>query len=473
MKKMLSLLMTVILLVTVVGAIPTVLADEQTYPPISDEIKKKYWGTYTSKSVTKVEDWYYFVQGNVYTGERHIDSVCGYDGDEVEITIPTKLNGEKINSIDKFYLISDTVETIKIPKEIKVITRGYDENADYHIDESQTYFRVSENSKLKEIIVDSENEKFTAENGVLFSKGYTYLYFYPPQKTDVEYNVELVVKTICSGAFRYAINLKSLTIPQSIWQIEYGAIGHLLEKLYFDNTNDIVRFSKSGLGERGRYEAPKVPNGTIYCTYGTPMHKYYEENKSTKTYNGEPFFKELKVIPRKDGESLIKEDGVWYYYDNGEKTNRSTLIKHSGKWFYVKNGVWDKTVNDKIIDYKNKWFYIKNGKWSSSVNTLVKIDREWLGIESGKWDTSTKTLIKYKGKWFYIRNGKWDTSAKTLIKYKGKWFYIKNGKWCKDTAIVKYKGKRFYVKKGKIDFSYSGKKKIDGKTYKIKNGKVV
>jgi hypothetical protein len=188
-----------------------------------------------------------------------------------------------------------------------------------------------------------------------------------------------------------------------------------------------------------------VRKGTIYCIYATPLYEYYN-----KSWNKGYFFKELKIIPRKDGESLIKEDGVWYYYDNGEKTKRSTLIKHSGKWFYVSNGVWDKTVSDKIIKYKEKGFYIKNGKWNSSINTLVKIGNEWLGIVNGKLDTSTKTLIKYKGKWFYI----------------------KNGKWCKDTAIVKYKGKRFYVKKGKIDFDYSGKKKIDGKTYKIKNGKV-
>jgi hypothetical protein len=245
-----------------------------------------------------------------------------------------------------------------------------------------------------------------------------------------------------------------LTIPQSVTIIyqDDWAIPPTLEELYFDNTNDIVERTNSELGcDPGDVEGPKVPNGTIYCINGTPMYNYYEEKKSAKPYDGIPFYKELKVIPRKDGESLIKEDGVWYYYDNGEKTKRSTLIKHSGKWFYVSNGVWDKTVSDKIIKYKEKGFYIKNGKWNSSINTLVKIGNEWLGIVNGKLDTSTKTLIKYKGKWFYI----------------------KNGKWCKDTAIVKYKGKRFYVKKGKIDFDYSGKKKIDGKTYKIKNGKVV
>ncbi len=460
MKKILSLLLAVLMLGTVIGTTPTVFAEEFKYPLVSDEIVEKYWGYLYYGEIVKIGDWYYGINKSAGDDDAKF-FVCGYDGKETEITIPIQIDGYKIKTLRCFYLISDTVETIKIPKEIERIKLS-------GISNMNKYIGYNETTKLKEIIVDNESTMFESKDGVLFSKGGWRLIFYPPQKTDETYTVPSYVYRIMEGAICYQPYLKSLTIPQSVTNIFEYAISPSLDELYFDNTNDIIGLTTSYLGcDPGDIKGPEVPNGTIYCIYGTPLYEYYNkpENKGI-------FYKELKVIPRKGGESLIKEDGVWYYYDNGEKTNRSTLIKHSGKWFYVENGVWDKTVTDRIISYKDKWFYIKNGKWNSSTNTLVKIDGEWLGIENGKWDNAGKTLIKYKGKWFYINNGKWDSSAKTLTKYKGKWFYIKNGKWCKDTAIVKYKGKRFYVKNGKVDFDYSGSKKIDGKTYKIKNGKV-
>ena len=452
MKKLLSLLLVVLMLVTVIGTTPAVFAEEFNYPFLPNEIVEKYWHYIYDGEIFKIGDWYYGLNRHASDSAKFF--VCGYDGKETQITIPTEIDGYKIKRLEAFYLISDTVETIKIPKEIERIYSAYIKESPIGplYDYVHRYIHYNKTTKLKEIIVDNENTMFESKEGVLFSKGGWRLIFYPPRKTDEKYTVPSSVYKIMEGAICYQPYLKSLTIPQSvtiIYQHE-DAIPPTLEELYFDNTNDIIERTITELGcDPGDVEGPLLPNGAIYCIYGTPMHKYYEGKRNINDYGG-PYFKELKIIPRKDGESLIKEEGVWYYYDNGAKTKRSTLIKHSGKWFYVSNGVWNKTVTDKIIKYKERWFYIKNGKWNSNINTLVKKDGEWLGIVSGKWDST----------------------AKTLVKYQGKWFYVNKGKWCKDTAIVKYKGKRFYVKNGKVDFDYSGKKKINGKTYKIKIGKV-
>lgn len=448
MKKILSLILAFALLLAVFSAVPTVSAEEVEYTLINKKTRYKYWPGFSSGDIVKIGDWYYGYSTNYFTKETSLTTVCGYDGNETVITIPTESYGYKFKNIEAFRIFSDTVETVIIPKEITQIEEGHDGvgSTTFHGDES--YFLFDGNTSFKEIIVDAENEKYMSQDGVLFSKSGSILYFYPPKKPDIEYTVPSTVYKMETGAIWYPTHLKSLTIPQNVKYIYQYSITKSLEELYFDNTNDLIGDTIEQIGiepDEIFFEGPKIPRGTIHCIYGTPLYKYYN-----KSWNKGYFYNELKVIPRKDGESLIKENGVWYYYDNGEKTDKSTLVKHSGKWFYVTNGVWDKTVTDKVVTYKNKSFYIKNGKWDSSVNTLTKKNGEWLGIV----------------------NGKWDTSANTLIKYKGKWFYVKNGEWCKKTAIVKYKGKRFYVKNGKVDFDFSGKKKIDGKTYKIKNGNV-
>jgi beta-N-acetylglucosaminidase len=183
----------------------------------------------------------------------------------------------------------------------------------------------------------------------------------------------------------------------------------------------------------------KLPNGATYTgeeTYAltegknTIKLKVKSETGYNRTYT-------LTITATKDAaltvattnETLKKEeDGEWYYYLNGVKTEATTLVKYNDKWFYVKDGKWDKTAN---------------------------------------------TLFKFNGVWFSIKNGKWDKTQNTLVKYSGKWFYVKGGKWVKDTLIFKYSGKRFYVKSGIVQLDFSGTKTINGVKYKIKNGKVV
>ena len=439
--------MAILMLFSIFSVLFTASAQELSYTIIDEALADVYWERiYDKTTIINVGDWYY-----AYTGFTTSISVCGYRGNETDITIPTKLPGYKISSIADFYFFSNTVKTVRIPKEITSIAVP-----EYTTDEKEAgidtvYGAVFEGeSQLENIIVDSENENYISKDGVLFTKNVVRLVYYPTHKASEKYVVPGTVKYITQGAFVEAKTLKSLTITPNVEKLGINSIPKKgLEELYFENVQ--LPYYQSSMKDvfviwYPEY-VPDVRNTVVYCVKGSELYDIY--NKSFE--EPEAMCKELKVLPS-FVETLKKDtDGKWYYYNNDYKVKKSTLVKYKGVWFYVKNGVWDKTVNNIIVSYKGKEFYIKNGKWKSSVNTLVKVN----------------------GYWYYIKSGKWDSSIKTLTKYKGKWFYIKNGKWCKDTAIVKYKGKRFYVKSGKIDFSYSGKKKIDGKTYKIKNGKVV
>ena len=462
MKKLLSLLMAILMLVTVVGVAPTVFAEEAEFTIVDEVFGKIYWKDFYKKydqlRIVKAGDWYYAFRKNMFMDEELL-VVCGYDGNATEITIPTVFDDKSVQHISEFYIFSKSVKTVNIPKEI-ISINGIEENREWLMeDESRDPFKVYTpviecgNSPLKEIIVDSENPNYKSEDGVLLTKNGKRLMYYPDYKADEKYVVPDTVRYISHAAFKCAKNLKSLTISPNVVELGYDSIPQkTLEELRFENTHlPQYRIEHSEAAPEIEYPpspiyVPDIRNTVVYCVEGSNMYKEYEDSFG----DPEAMCKELKVLPPFT-ETLKKEaDGKWYYYCNDYHVYSSTLVKYKDVWFYITNGVWDKTVTDKVVTYKNKSFYIKNGKWDSSVNTLTKKNGEWLGIV----------------------NGKWDTSANTLIKYKGKWFYVKNGEWCKKTAIVKYKGKRFYVKNGKVDFDFSGKKKIDGKTYKIKNGKV-
>ena len=449
MKKMLSLLLCVIMLCSAFcAASVTVFAEEATYTVVDKKLAKVYWESiYDEKTIINSGEWYYAYDGSMPSSITNL-SVCGYRGNETDIVIPMEFAGYKITDIYDFYFITDTVETVRIPKEITDIGWPYNPYEEEEDNNAVCGAVFEGESPIQDIIVDSENSKYASLDGVLFTKNFVRLIYYPAHKKTEKYIVPSTVRYITQGAFVGAKDLKSLTITPNVERLGINSIPEKgLDELYFENVQ--LPYYQSTMKDvfviwYPEY-VPDVRNTVVYCVKGSEMYKLYKQSFEEP----EGMCKELRVLPF--AETLKKEtDGRWYHYCNDYKITISTLVKYEGKWFYVSNGVWDKTVSDRIISYKTKRFYIKNGKWDSNINTLVKKSGEWLGIV----------------------NGKWDDEEITLIKYQGKWFYIKDGKWCKDTAIVKYKGKSFYVKNGKVDFDFSGSEKINGKTYKIKNGKV-
>ena len=505
MKKLLSLLMAVLMVLTVIFAAPTVLAQEIDY---SLDVQRGYWPNFkwendakTASGVVKVDSWYYQYTKNKET-EKITLSVCGYEGDEISITIPTELAGIGITHLNEFYLFSETVKTITIPKEITTLNANSEipgEYYDYIMDEGHYYgknhkpiIRCAEDGQLEEIIVAEDNPRFSSLDGVLFTKNQIRLLYYPHYKADEKYTVPVSVRYISRGAFWGAKLLKSLTITPNVDELGYDSIPKKgLEELRYENTRLPVYGFSSADPEDWEQEYPRyipdVPNTVVYCIKDSNLYKEYKASFEEP----EAMCKELKTLTLDKTPTLKKDtDGKWYYYEGDYKIYKTTLVKYEGKWFYVKNGVWDKTATDIMCWYKGKQFYIKNGKWDKKANGLMIIyydywvKPEWTYVLNGKKYDKPKDLVKYNGKWFYVVDGiwyglygyaEWDqpSNINTLFKKNGKWFAIIKGKWYKGKAIIKYSDKKFYVNNGFVQFDYSGKVKVDGKTYKIKNGKVV
>lgn len=73
---------------------------------------------------------------------------------------------------------------------------------------------------LEQIIVDSANTKFTAVNGILFSKDKTQLLHYPEGKSGTSYTIPTTTKIIGEDSFMDNQFLQTITIPSSVTQIQ-------------------------------------------------------------------------------------------------------------------------------------------------------------------------------------------------------------------------------------------------------------
>ena len=78
-------------------------------------------------------------------------------------------------------------------------------------------------SQLSEVTVNGSSVSYCSVDNVLFSKDKTTLVMYPSKKTNTEYTVPTNTTTIGEGAFRYADNIQSINLPNTIERIEKSA----------------------------------------------------------------------------------------------------------------------------------------------------------------------------------------------------------------------------------------------------------
>jgi hypothetical protein len=112
--------------------------------------------------------------------------------------------GNSVTTIDvEAFYGCDSLTSITIPNSVTEI--GY----------WAFYYCLS----LTEINVDSENEYYSSEDGVLFNKEKTELIYYPAGKTQTAYEIPYGVTTIGDEAFFNCDNLTNVTIPNSVTTI--------------------------------------------------------------------------------------------------------------------------------------------------------------------------------------------------------------------------------------------------------------
>ena len=127
------------------------------------------------------------------------------------ITIPEMVTSIMYDAFSECH----SLESISIPASVVVINHVFDGC-----------------SRLESIDVDMNNQNYTSENGILFSKDKTEIIRYPSAKKEDSYTIPNSVTTIRNGAFEGCNNLIEIGISDSITQIEDCA---------FENCSNLIK----------------------------------------------------------------------------------------------------------------------------------------------------------------------------------------------------------------------------------------
>jgi hypothetical protein len=92
---------------------------------------------------------------------------------------------------------------------------------------------------LESITIDEGNTHYGIYDGVLMDKAQTRLIVYPAKLPGTTYTVPATVKTLDKLAFREVTNLKSVTIPAAVSNLEYDMFeySYSLEEINIDHSN--------------------------------------------------------------------------------------------------------------------------------------------------------------------------------------------------------------------------------------------
>ncbi len=466
----------------------------------------------------------YFTYGDFsYAIDAYCDgevSVTGYEGSATKITIPSKVNGYIVTSIDYWAFEGcASLQSVIIPDTVTSIGVGafYDciNLSDIIIPDNSVYIERMAFSGTAYC-----NDENNWEKGVLYIGNHLV-------KTNSDLSGEYTIKsgtiTIADCAFSGCGDLTSLTLPSSLIKIGRreavdvsGITFADIKKLKEVNVSSSNKWfsSKDGvLFNKDKSELIHYPSGKTATSYVVPntvkaikygafedsynlecitipasvsfigskrgIIKGYKGTYAETYANGNGYlFESLGSIPTsetglykvgdtwcyvKDGKvnydytGLTKYNGKWYYVEDGVKDSSFTgLYKHSGKWYYVKSGVVNTSYTGFVKHTDGKWYHVKDGVKTTYTGLVKHTDGKYYYVKNGV-KTSFNGLVKYNGKWYYVKSGVVNTSYTGLVKHTdGKYYYVKSGVKTSFNGLVKYNGKWYYVKSGVVNTSYTG-----------------
>lgn len=149
--------------------------------------------------------------------------VTRYVGTDSYAVIPEEIDGKPVTKVNEFCFLNDgdyngrnyTVKSIFISKNIRDFS---------NTDNNEEWRCLNRILYLESISVDKDNSVYSSDSGILFSKDFTKLIYYPTKKAGEEYIVPEYVKEIGSAAFSESKNLHSLKFSSSFEKVGRAAI---------------------------------------------------------------------------------------------------------------------------------------------------------------------------------------------------------------------------------------------------------
>lgn len=245
--------------------------------------------------------------GIEYKIENGTATIVGYTDTttRTEIIIPDEFEGVPVTEIADFGLFNaESVEKIVIGKNVQKIGG----------------WSMTNEQKLKAFEVDSENQYFTAVDGVLFLKDMKTLIYYPPAK-GIEFNnlgqakemtqyvIPDGVETIRTKAFYKCYYVDKIEIPDSVTTIEEKAF-HRCSALKEINLPDVL----VTIGKDAFAYCSEVTSVTIPASV---------ESIGEYAFFNCPKLKKVEVLKSEDEIELGEK---WYPTDNGREIKDLKII---------------------------------------------------------------------------------------------------------------------------------------------------
>ena len=212
---------------------------------------------------------------SAFDGTAYYNDISNWENNEVLyignhlIKVKTTIRGDysiKENTIciaDSAFGGCDNLTSITIPNSVTSI--GDDAFEDCN--------------NLASITVNSNNNNYSSQDGVLFNKNKTTLIQYPMGNTRTSYTIPNSVTSIGSHAFYDCNNLTSVTIPNSVTSIG-GYAFYSCDNL----TSITIPNSVTSIGDHAfgyNFAGERVKGFTIYGTLGTEAERYANDNGFT------------------------------------------------------------------------------------------------------------------------------------------------------------------------------------------------
>ena len=275
--------------------------------------------------------------------------VTRYVGTDSYAIIPEEIDGKPVTKVNEFCFYNEddyngrnyTVKSIFISKNIRDFSNTLNN------DEWRCLNRIL---YLESINVDESNSVYSSDAGILFSKDFTSLIYYPICKTGEEYIVPEYVKEIGESAFSEVRDLHSLKFNSFFEKMGDAAIfsGNIEEAeypVYPKPSSRIILFSfcteltkvyvSKDVKWMNEYDFMQSPNVTLYVyknSYALDWAK--EHNFSYEIMEDEPIEKELidtdtgiKVEGTMDTDAALKVEKLENTFENAVATYDITLQK--------------------------------------------------------------------------------------------------------------------------------------------------
>ena len=313
MKKLISITLTIIMVLSAIIIVPTASAKE---------IRS---GDYSYK---------FLDDGTI--------SITRYYGKDKNLKLPEEIDGNKVTKISNYafsprgFALLNKFDSVVISNTI--VTIGRDAFLGCKIKEFRfgNNVRYISNTPLREgivcdkIIVPKNNKYFTSKSGVLFTKSMDKIMLYLKEKKGSSYTIPKGVKTTSTRTFYENKYLKEVKFPKTLTSIGNSAFAYStrLEKVDFSgNLRNIGTFAFTDCKELKTINIPKniVKIGKSAFSGCENVEKInIDANKNLKIYNwafANCNSVEKLVVPK------VYEDGVFAYCGWLEKITIPANVK--------------------------------------------------------------------------------------------------------------------------------------------------